>query len=154
MVPAFRITSKKYTATAFDGEGARLFGGRWNSKGTRMVYLASSYSLATLELLVHAEDYSLIEGNYDYVPVEIPDRCIEILDTKKLPANWNSPTVYANTQVLGDAWCKSETSVVLGVPSAVSSEERNFLVNPLHPDFGMLDIGDPVEYRLDPRLIR
>ena len=42
MATGWRIVKSRYASTAFDGEGARLYGGRWNSSGTRMVYSLES----------------------------------------------------------------------------------------------------------------
>lgn len=151
-VNAFRITKTRFVSTAFDGEGARLYGGRWNSVGVRMVYLAGSLSSATLELLVHTDDYSTIIDLYSYFPVEIPESYIEQIDESLLPTGWNSPTAIGATQTLGDDWISSKSSVVLKVPSAISSDENNFLVNPNHPDFSRLTIADPIKFELDPRI--
>jgi len=151
-IGAFRITKTKFIPSAFNGEGARNYGGRWNSQGTRMVYLAGSLSAATLELLVHTDDYSTIEGLYSYVPVEIPESCIEQLEESTLPVGWNSLTPLASTQILGDNWVTSMASAVLQVPSAITPREVNFLCNPAHPDFSKLVIGDSVQFQLDPRI--
>lgn len=149
---SFRITKTCFIASAFDGEGARRHGGRWNSIDTRMFYLAGSLSGATLELLVHTDDYSTIEGLYSFIPVEIPEDCVESLDESSLPTNWNSPTLVAATQVLGDHWIASATSAILKVPSAITAGEINFLGNPAHPKFSKLKIGRPQKLKLDPRI--
>ena len=149
---AFRITKTRFVPSAFSGEGARLYGGRWTSIGTRIVYLAGTLSGATLELLVHTDDYSTIEDLYSYVPVEIPNDCIEAIDESILPSDWNSPTPIAVTQVIGDNWIASSSSAILEVPSAITSGERNYLGNPVHPDFGNLTIGTPSDFKIDPRI--
>lgn len=149
---AFRICKTRHLATAFDGEGARKYGGRWNSKGTRMVYLASSLSGATLELLVHTDDYSMIADLYSYVPVEIPEECVQVLDVSTLPANWNAAMPTAATQLVGDRWIASGSSAILQVPSAITMGEFNFLGNPDHGDFLKLVAGRAKEFRLDERL--
>lgn len=149
---AYRITKTKHVANAFDGEGARLYGGRWNSIGTRVVYVAGSRSLATLEVLVHVEDISTIEGRYSIIPITIPDALISRIPTADLPAGWSSPEPVAATQLFGDRWILEGRSAVLEVPSAVTNEEKNFLLNPLHVDFGLIQFGDPLPFRIDPRL--
>ncbi|MEX2607338.1 MAG: RES family NAD+ phosphorylase, partial [Kiritimatiellia bacterium] len=60
MPTCYRLTKKKRVHTAFDGEGARLYGGRWNSKGTRMVYTSAAPSLAILETLVHVDSPTVL----------------------------------------------------------------------------------------------
>jgi RES domain-containing protein len=148
----FRITKTRYVLNAFSGEGARLYGGRWNSVGTRMVYMSGTLSGATLELLVHTDDYSTIAGLYSYIPVDIPDDCIEALDHSSLPVDWNSPIPNAATQMIGDHWITSSSSAILEVPSAITSGEFNFLGNPLHPNFSNLMIQSPRKFKMDPRI--
>lgn len=152
MQQVFRITKTRFAAKAFSGDGARLYGGRWNSVGTRMIYLAESLSSATLELLVHTDDYATIQDLFIYIPVEIPDNCIESLDPTTLPPDWNSPTPTAATQLLGDQWIHSQSSPVLKVPSAITTGENNYLANPSHPDFSKLTIGKARKFNLDPRV--
>lgn len=151
-VSAYRITRTARAATAFDGEGARLFGGRWNSPGTRIVYVAGSRSLATLEVLVHIEDASTIEKEYCVIPLVIPEGLISRVDRGMLPADWNSPEPLPETQYFGDAWVRSGSSAVLEVPSAVTNEEHNYLINPAHPDFPAIVIGPASPFRIDSRL--
>ncbi|MFD0892079.1 RES family NAD+ phosphorylase [Luteolibacter ambystomatis] len=151
-VTAYRITKTKHLASAFDGEGARLYGGRWNSQGTRMVYAASSISLATLEILVHTDDVSMIMGQYSTIPIGIPEALILRVLSKDLPAGWFSPEPPSATQIFGDEWIRSGRSAVMAVPSAVTNEESNYLLNPAHPDFAALSIGQAGLLRLDTRL--
>lgn len=149
---AFRIIKSKRVAAAFDGEGARLHGGRWNSPGTRMVYVASSRSLATLELLVHIEDLSILEEQFSVIPVEIPGGLILRIDAVDLPGGWHLPEPVAETQLFGDAWIRDGHTAVMEVPSAVINEERNYLINPAHADFPSIMIGAACPFRIDPRL--
>ena len=151
-ITAYRITRTKYVATAFDGEGARLYGGRWNSVGTRMTYLAGSRSLATLEVLVHTEDTSTLEGFYSIIPVTFPEELVLKVAENELPGEWFSEEPIAETQIYGDNWVREGRSAILEVPSAVTHEERNFLINPAHPDFGRIVTGTAIPFRFDPRL--
>ncbi len=151
-VSAYRITKTNHVANAFDGEGARLYGGRWNSIGTRIVYLAGSRSLATLEILVHVEDISTVEGQYSVIPVTLPEELIDRIPPLELPKGWSSPEPVTATQVFGDRWVSEERSLVLEVPSAVTNEEKNYLLNPKHPDFHQIGLGDPLPFRIDSRL--
>ena len=149
---AYRIVQARHAATAFDGEGARLNGGRWNSVGTPMIYTASSLSLATLEMLVHAEDVSVIYGRYVVIPVEFDISLVRRTPAETLPVLWNSPQPVAETQLLGDRWIESGISAVLEVPSAVTENEVNYLLNPAHPHFSRIVIGNAVNFKPDPRL--
>lgn len=148
---AWRIVKAKYAATAFDGEAARRFGGRWNSKGTAMVYTAGSQALAVLEVLVHLEDSDLLK-HYRLIPVTFHEAMVKVLDVKALPANWKRRPTPARVRAIGDAWVAAGESVVVRVPSVVVPGEGNYLLNPLHRDFAKLVIGKPQPYRFDPRL--
>lgn len=148
---AWRIVKARQAARAFDGEGARRFGGRWNSKGTPMVYTAGSQALAVLELLVHLQDSDLLK-HYRLIPVTFDDVMVRIQDSRALPGNWKRRPTPASVRAIGDAWAAAGDSVVLQVPSAVVPVENNYLLNPLHRDFSKLLIGSPQPYRFDPRL--
>jgi RES domain-containing protein len=150
-ITAWRIVKARFAASAFDGEGARRFAGRWNSKGTPMVYTAGSQALAVLELLVHLEDSDLLK-HYRLIPVTFDERLVQALGTKSLPANWKRRPTPISVRAIGDAWIASSESVVLKVPSVIVPGESNYLLNPRHPDFAKLSIGRPQPYRFDPRL--
>ncbi len=147
---AWRITKARKTADAFSGEGARLFGGRWNNPGVRMVYTAGSRSLAILEVLAHLTKSSPL-NNYVLYRVECDDSLVQFLSD--LPAGWDLEPPTAASQSVGDAWVASATHPVLSVPSAIVPEERNYLLNPSHPDFSRIMIASPSAYRIDPRLL-
>ena len=151
-ITAYRITQTKHATDAFSGEGGRLTGGRWNPIGSRMVYLSSSLSLATLELFVHTEDYSTLMRLFSSIPVTIDSKFIETPKLKDLPKGWNSPEIMASTQIYGGEWLRSKKSLVLAVPSAVTHSELNYLINPEHPDFAKIKVGDVTAFQLDPRL--
>ena len=146
---AWRIISRAYTDEAFDGEGARLYGGRWNSEGTAMIYLAGSLALATLEQLAHLSRTDLLKGQFMRFRVEIPRHAILELDEEALPSEWASNP--EATRPLGDRWTQAEDSLALRVPSAIVPEESNYLVNPRHPNMDDLQIGDPEPYVFDKR---
>jgi RES domain-containing protein len=146
---AWRITRARKSAEAFSGEGARIYGGRWNSPGIRMVYTAGSRSLAILEILAHLTKSAPLD-NYVLYRVECDDSLVQILSD--LPAGWNAEPPSAASQSMGDAWVRSATHAVLSVPSAIVPEERNYLLNPIHPDYSRIVIGRAVAYRIDPRL--
>jgi len=148
---AWRIVKAKHAAGAFDGEGARRFGGRWNSKGTPMVYTASSQALAALEMLVHLEADDLLR-HYRLIPVAFDEAMVKVLDTGILSVNWKRRPTPATVRAVGDAWIASLESVVLKAPSVVVPDESNYLLNPVHPDFDKVVIGKPQPFRFDRRL--
>lgn len=153
MVAAWRIVKRKHSQTAFSGEGARRFGGRWNSIGVPLVYTAGSISLAALELLVHLrapellQSYVVFQVEFEDVLVSSPRRGAISRDGLEGPAT-------LETRAVGDAWAASGRSAVLRVPSAVVASEWNFLLNPRHAAFGRLRIGKPKPWSFDPRLAR
>lgn len=156
-ITAWRITQARYAEEraadgAFSGEGARRYGGRWNSRGTAVAYTAGSRSLALLEILVHTESTRLL-GHYVLIPVTFDARHVETLDEAVLPADWQAHPAPAFTQELGDEWVRSERSVVLQVPSVILPAEPNYLLNPLHPDFESLTIGHPEALDVDRRFL-
>lgn len=153
MTRAWRIVKAKYSAAAFDGEGARLFGGRWNSPGTAMIYAADSPSLAALELLVGLDDASFL-SSFVLRSVDIPDAAIADLKANLLPANWRSYPAPPALARQGDAWIRSSSSLALRVPSVVVPQQSNLLIHPGHPDFRSLVFGAPEPFHLDPRLLR
>lgn len=150
---AWRLVSPKWAASAFDGEGARLAGGRWNSRGTPLVYLSSSLALAALELLVHI-DYERALRNHYAIPVAFDEALVRRLETEQLPENWTAVAAIPVTQALGDAWAKSGTSAILAVPSAVVPRELNYLLNPKHPDASRVNIGEPEMFLYAPRVLK
>ena len=151
MPTGWRIVKSIRAPTAFDGDGARQHGGRWNSPGTMMVYTGQSESLAVLELLVHLQSSELLIS-YSTVPATFADDLVEIIDPAHLPVNWMSSPAPAALQQMGDQWVIEQKSVILRVPSAIVPNESNFLLNPGHPDFEHVAIGSPTPFRFDPRL--
>jgi RES domain-containing protein len=148
---AWRICKKSHSKTAFDGEGARRFGGRWNNPGTTVVYVAESQSLAALEMLVHLHSADLL-GKYVLIPVEIEESLIVEVNRSQLSKNWRSDPAPAAAKNIGDDWVQSATSVALRVPSTLVPGESNFLLNPKHQDFSKLRMGEPVGFQFDGRL--
>lgn len=149
MIAAWRIVQASLAASAMDGEGAYMYGGRWNNPGTRVVYLSQSKSLAALEILVHA-DQALIGLPYSIIQVNFEEAlCI---DLDPLPTGWsNSDPVHA--RAAGDAWVASQASLALRVPSVVMPDEWNYLLNPAHKDIGKVAVDTPEEFRFDGRLV-
>ncbi len=148
---AYRLCRASYPP--YDGEGAKHAGGRWNSKGSRVIYMSENRSLAVLEILVHLSD--VLPDKYVLGSAEIPEDAIEPVSERELPRNWATLTVAEQTATrkLGDRWLRERSSVVLSVPS-VTSGERNFLLNPEHPEFRRIALHDPVPFRFDARLLK
>lgn len=152
IVSAWRIVKRRLAHEAFSGEGARLYGGRWNSPGVSVVYTAQSQSLAALELLVHLESAELL---YEYVVIEARFEASVVTHIPKanLPKEWRANPVPAATRAIGDAWIAADASAVLELPSAIIPTESIFLLNPQHSEFSQIKIGEPHDFELDRRLI-
>ena len=152
MATGWRIVKSRYASTAFDGEGARLYGGRWNSPGTRMVYTSSTISLAVLEVLVHLQEASIL-SSYSLISAGFDDALVERLDRSLLPDGWRSYPAPSELQRIGDEWVRRQRSAVLEVPSVIVERESNYLLNPAHPDFSSVVIGEPEPFTFDERLL-
>jgi RES domain-containing protein len=150
-VVAWRIVKRKFAKMAFNGEGARRFGGRWNFPGVPMVYTAQSQALAALEILVNVESAELLE-HYVVIEVAINPSLISKVEISTLPRNWRADPPPKKTKAIGNNWIAHGGSVVLLVPSSVVPAESNFLLNPRHSDFHKLRIGEPTAFRFDRRL--
>lgn len=150
---AWRITKQKHAKSAFSGEGARLYGGRWNSPGTSIIYTAQSQALAVLEVLVHLDSPQLLK-RYSLFEVQMDPFFVEEFDSTNLPRNWKANPAPGVVQAIGDDWVASRRSVVLRVPSVLVPAESTFLLNPEHPGFSKLRIGKAVPFQFDPRFAR
>lgn len=150
-INAWRITKRRHVKTAFNGSGARKFGGRWNSPGTSIVYTSETQSLAVLEMLVHLEQADLLQA-YVLIGITIEPGLMETLDYDRLPRNWRTVPGSIALRGVGDEWATNQSSVALRVPSVLVPLESNILLNPAHPDFQKLLIGEPVAFFFDERL--
>ena len=152
MLISYRICKTKYAATWFDGEGAFRFGGRWNSRGTRILYTAGSLSLAALEMLVHLNDEEILLS-YSFATAEFDESLIlPIKEFRALPANWSDSPAPLEIQRIGDEWARSGASTVLRVPTSVLPIEFNYLINIEHPEFSKIKLGKPQSFTFDKRL--
>lgn len=152
MRTVWRITTARFADSAFSGEGARWYGGRWNPKGWEVVYTAESQSLALLELMVQDDP---LRAHYVLIAAEIPaDMAHTRIEVQQLPEDWRTLGARDVLQDMGAAWLQAATTAVLSVPSALVPAERNYLLNPRHPDFANIRIGPPQSMQTDTRLLR
>ncbi len=138
-------------ASAFSGEGARRYGGRWNAPGRAVVYASLHLSLAALETLAHA-DRRRFERDHVAFEVHVPHALVLELRDDDLPADWRARPVSHAARAIGDAWLEQRASVALTVPSVLVPQERNLLLAPDHPRFGDVTIGPAQRFRFDERL--
>ena len=146
----WRLAPEQHADSAFTGEGAKRFGGRWNRPGVPMVYTSETLALAVLETLVHLQPEDLGQG-YVFFRVGVPVEVVLPTATWTLPPDWRREPPPASTQDIGGAWVQSGTSALLRVPSAVIPQEHNILIHPGHPDFSRLEISSPESFRWDTR---
>ena len=148
----YRIAQKNFI-NDLSGEGARLFGGRWTHRGIPLLYTAESRSLATLELLVHAQKLSAV-SSLSILTLEIPDKSKidDIQKITKLPQGWQKYTSHPELQDTVSKWIASD-GFILKVPSAIIKEESNFLINPRHKSMKLLKILKIEDFILDERLL-
>lgn len=144
----YRIVKCAYADLS--GTGARLYGGRWNSEGRSMVYLASSRSLAVLEALVHLSPTNLPDG-FCIMTIDAPDDVLEI-SFKQLPKNWNEYPEHNILKQIGNDFLIKQKHLLLKVPSAIVKEEFNYLLNPLHKDAALVKIISTQPFTFDQRL--
>jgi RES domain-containing protein len=150
-VVGWRIVKEKHAKSAFSGEGARIFEGRWNSAGVRMVCCSEHLSLAALEILVHTQPVT-IRDKFRVFRVSWDETIMSAIDLRKLPKGWNAQPPGLISKNIGDEWVHSGRSAVLVVPSVIVPLEKTFLLNPKHRDFGKIKIKDAGGFHLDPRL--
>jgi len=150
-ITAWRIVKARYASAAFTGEGAKRDGGRWNSVGVAVVYLAESRALAIVENLVHLDADELI-GHYRLLPATFDSGLVKELSTSELPMDWRRNPAPPSTSRLGDQWVRTGESAVLRVPSVIVPSESNFVLNPNHPQFHTIKLGPPEKFRFDRRL--
>lgn len=153
MPQVWRIVKGKHAERAFDGEGARLYGGRWNSPGVPAVYASESRALATLEVLAGLQTNTPLP-EYVLIPAEFDESLVLAVELDEVPADWRQNPPPPSTQRLGDDWIARGESAVLRVPSALVPKESNHVLNPRHPGFSAIRVGKPEPLSMDPRLLR
>jgi len=145
----YRITHSHFKDD-ISGNGAKTYGGRWNVPGLPALYTSEHISLCVLELLVNI---SLQESqiNYHLIQIQIPESAeMALVSTKKLKTNWQNDQMY--TRFMGSEFLKNKQSLLLKVPSAVISEESNYIINPLHANFNKIQIIKSFPFKFDKRL--
>ncbi|MDB5134906.1 MAG: hypothetical protein JWP37_1509 [Mucilaginibacter sp.] len=145
----YRLTKCVY-ANDLSGAGARLYGGRWNSEGRAMIYLASSRSLAVLEALVHLPATN-IPDEYCMVTIEVPDDFANG-DEKLLPINWRESSDLDILKRIGNTFLAEKKYLLLKVPSAIVNEEFNYLLNPSHEGIRKVKLKSILPFNFDSRL--
>jgi len=134
----------------FDGTGAALYGARWNSPGRSVIFAATTYAGAMLEILARA-GIGQVPRHTRWIEINIPEGISrECLDPDSLPG-WDKDDCIASRS-FGDTWLEQGRTAVLVVPSIVTRREQNLLINPAHPDFCRMLASRPLPVEWDRRL--
>jgi len=149
----YRLCREKFE-NDLSGRGAKIAGGRWNSKGTAILYTSESRALCTVESAVHIP-LGILPLDYKILTIEIPDSIkIETLAEKDLPIDWKDKPPSNSTQKIGDKFIKNNSHLVLKVPSVVVQGDFNYLINPSHSDFDKVRILNSEPFFFDERLFK
>ena len=147
----YRISKCKFI-DSLNSMGAATFGGRWNSKGIHVIYTAATPSLALMESVVHI--FNIPVDDYCMAFIEIPEDKIAEIKLADLPANWFINPARDTLKSIGDRFIKNNIFLALKLPSAIMTEDFNFLLNPNHADFKKVKIISTRTIPIDERLFK
>lgn len=147
----YRITQQQF-ADDLSGNGARLFGGRWNSEGFFALYTSSTRSLALLETLGHTPAKMLDVRVYHLITLFVPDLPTQKILVTDLLEDWNAPDTRPFTKKIGDAFLSAQKNLLLSVPSVMMPEDMNYVINPLHEDMKEVKIVKKRRIYFDKRI--
>jgi RES domain-containing protein len=150
MLTVWRLVKADRAAHPMSGEGARLFGGRWNDVGIPAVYTSAHQSLAALEVLVHLGGI-YPDLPYKLISYELEESTILHLSRSELPPDWRAEPPFS-TMAWGSRWAREKRSFVLSVPSVIVPDERNFILNPEHLQSRTARLGPSISFSFDSRL--
>ena len=149
----FRLSRKEF-ALPLSGKGSAIKGARWNSIGVELIYSAANRSLAMAEIAVHFS-LATLPSHFMMLTIFIPDNFpIKELEVKDLPLNWNTFPHPVSTQKIGDDFVNENKFCVLRIPSVVTQEDYNFLINPYHNDFKKVKIISVEKFPFDQRIFQ
>jgi RES domain-containing protein len=150
----YRLSKERYRDQVFSGAGGLYADGRWTQRGRPVIYTSQSISLAVLEFALNYKRHGWLPSSV-VARADIPDGvAAEAVSLRELPENWRDPEPPEAIRRIGRDWLRRAETVCLKVPSAIVPEESNYLLNPLHPDFGKLVFGLPEPFHFDRRLAR
>lgn len=147
----YRITGRKH-ASDITGKGAALYGGRWNKKGSPVLYTGGNMEIALLETLVHIPQ--MLIPDLDMLTLKIPDSSITEINKSQLPDNWfdyPAPTILSE---IAESWIRRGETIALKVPSCIIHSAHNYILNCLHPNYNQVLIEKHTEFQFDTRLLR
>jgi RES domain-containing protein len=145
----YRITKKKHVGD-LTGIGAAMFGGRWNKKGSPVLYTGENKEIALLETIVHTPP--LLIPELDILTLEIPDDSITTIEISQLPKNWKvypAPTILSE---IGEEWIEEGKTIALRVPSCIIHSSHNYILNCRHPEYSKVKLIERRSFEFDSRL--
>lgn len=145
----YRITGKTY-AGDLTGTGAAIYGGRWNKKGSPVLYTGENKEIALLETIVHTPP--MLVPKLEIVTLKIPDNSITEIRISQLPKNWKSypaPTVLSE---IGKRWIDECSTIALKVPSCIIHSAYNYILNCRHPEYSKVKLIERRNFEFDSRL--
>lgn len=145
----YRITGKRH-AKDIGGTGSALHGGRWNKKGSPVLYTGESKEIALLETIAHTPP--AIIPSLDLLTFDLPDDSIITIKIKDLPDNWThypAPSILAE---IAENWINSNKSIALSVPSCIIHSSRNYILNCRHPEYSKVKLISHTGFHFDSRL--
>jgi RES domain-containing protein len=147
----YRITGRKY-ANDLTGRGAAMFGGRWNKKGSPVLYTGENKEIALLETLVHTP--SLLIPELDILTLDIPDNSITAIEITDLPKNWAVYPAPVILSEIGERWVREYKTIALKVPSCIIYSAHNYILNCRHPEYSKIRLIDQKKFKFDTRLMK
>ena len=149
----YRIARKRHLDD-LTGAGAKTFGGRWNHRGTALLYTSETRSLAMVEFLVHVS-WMQAPRDLGMATLEIANVIQpESLSPADLPEDWRDYPAPRKLADLGTGWVNSKRSLLLRVPSAVVEQENNILINTGHSDLIRVTVIEVKDLEFDRRLLK
>lgn len=145
----YRITGKKY-AGDLTGTGAAMFGGRWNKKGSPVLYTGENKEIALLETIVHTPP--MLVPKLDILTLEIPDNSITTVKISQLPKNWKvypAPTILSE---IGEDWIEKGKTIALKVPSCIIHSAHICILICRHPEYFKVRLIERRNFKFDSRL--
>ncbi len=147
----YRVVNARYKETTLSGIGAEKVGGRWNKTGTRAVYCSENIALALLEYYVHSDNIASLPKDFLVAKIQFPDSFV-IDELLKLPPRWKLYPYASETMEVFTDLVNKKNIFALKVPSTIVERESNIILNPLHKDFGKVEIIEFIKLPMDDRL--
>ena len=144
----YRITGKKHAGDLAE-TGAAVYGGRWNKKGTPVLYAGENIEIALLEIIVQVPP--LLVPDLVLLTLEFPDISVTEIEINKLPKNWTAypaPTILSE---MAEDWISEGKTIALKVPSCIIHSSHNFILNCNHPDYNLVKLMDQQDFHFDTR---